>query len=116
MRKLLLASAAVLIMGMGAAQAASVSGTLSITVSPPALALIINPSSATEACTAAAGSAVSQASVTGGDGNAVAFSMTGDTTDFVISSTTGAVTVAPGGIVSADCNHAYSNVITATQP
>jgi hypothetical protein len=118
MRKALLAAVASLALSAGAANAdaASVSGTLSITVSPPAFALVLNPSSATEACAVAGGTVVSTASVTGGDGNAVTFSMTGNTTDFVIGSATGVVTVAPAGVVLADCGKSYTNTVTATQP
>src|SRR5271163_2850975 len=100
------------------AQAASVSGTLSITVSPPALALVLSPSSATEACNVAAGTVIPAISVTGGDGNAITLSMTGDMTDFSLSSTTppANVVVASGGITSADCAKSFTNIITATQP
>jgi hypothetical protein len=107
---------ALIFMSVSHAKAASVSGAMSITVNPPALALILNPSSLTLACNVPSGTLVSNASVTGGDGNAVAFTMSGNTTDFAINSSTGAVTVVSGGVVLADCNKTYSNIITATQP
>jgi len=102
------------------AHAASVSGTLSITVSPaPApLAITMSPSSATEACNVAAGMVVSAISVTGGDGKPNTLSMTGDTTDFSLSSATppANMVVASGGIAPADCAKSFTNTITATQP
>jgi uncharacterized protein (UPF0333 family) len=116
MTRALLLLAAVLAAAPTGASAGSVSGTLSITVSPPALALILNPSNATETCTVAGGTLVSTASTTGGDGNAITFSMTGNTTDFLINSSTGVVTVAVAGVALADCGKTYANVVTATQP
>lgn len=118
MRKLLLTFASVLALGSAAAQAASVSGSLSITVSPPAIGLVINPSAATVACSAVVGSVVSTASITGGDGNPATFSMTGNTTDFSINPSTGVVTVGSGSsaIATADCGKTFSNTISATQP
>jgi hypothetical protein len=98
------------------AEAAAVSAPLSITVSPGALALVLNPSSVTEPCTVAGGTVVSTASTAGGDGNAVTFSMTGNITDFVINATTGVVTVVPAGVALQDCDASYTNIITATQP
>src|SRR5271165_6050850 len=100
------------------ARAANVAATLSITIQPGALMALLNPSSATEACTVAGGTVVSTVSVSGGDGNAITLSMTGNTTDFALSSTTppANVVVAPGGIILADCGKSYTNTITATQP
>ena len=100
------------------AQAASVSGTLSITVSPAPLAISVSPSSATEACSVAAGTVVSAINVTGGDGNAITLSMTGDTTDFVLSATTppANVVVGPSGVAMADCGKTFTNTVTTTQP
>ena len=84
---------------------------------PPPLALVITPSVVTEACAVAGGTLVSQASTTGGDGNVITYSMTGNTTDFVINSATGAVTIVPGGVAPADCGKpTYNNTVTATQP
>lgn len=103
------------------AQAGSVSGTLSVTVQPPALALVLSQSNPTVACNASAGTLVSQASTTGGDGNTITYSMTGsapagDVTDFVINSSTGAITVNTGGVASGNCNKTFSNTVTVTQP
>jgi hypothetical protein len=42
--------------------------------------------------------------------------MTGNTTDFLINSSTGVVTVAAAGVALADCGKTYANVVTATQP
>jgi hypothetical protein len=109
-------AATLLMIGIAAAQGASVSGNLSITVQPGALALVLNPATVTLTCNTAAGTLVSQASTTGGDGNTVTFSMTGNVTDFAINSSTGAITVVAGGIHPADCNMSFTNVVTATQP
>src|SRR5271165_3072394 len=100
------------------AQAANVGTTLTITIQPGALMALLNPSSATEACSVAGGTVVSTVSVSGGDGNPITLSMTGNTTDFVLSATTppANVVVAPGGVILADCNKSYTNTITATQP
>lgn len=97
-----------------AVHAGTVSGTLSITVSPPAMALVINPSSATLACNAAAGTAIAALSVTGGDGNAVTYTLAGDTTDFAISGSN--VVVGANGIAAADCGKTFSETVTAAQP
>jgi hypothetical protein len=101
---------------MASAHAGGVNGTLSITVSPSALVLILNPSSIVEACSVPAGTIISTSSTLGGDGNAITYSMTGNTTDFVINSSTGVITVAARGILAPDCNKSYTNVVTATQP
>lgn len=79
------------------------------------LILVITPSPASISCTLAGGSVVSTASVIGGNGNPVTFSMTGNTTDYTINSATGVVTVVPGGITSTNCGQTFSNTITATQ-
>lgn len=96
------------------ARAGSVTGALSITVQPPAMALVINPSSATLACNAAAGTVVSALSVSGGDGGAVTYTLAGDTTDFAIAGSN--VVVGPNGIAAADCGKTFSESVTATQP
>src|SRR5271165_2076440 len=100
------------------AQAANVASTLTSTIQPGALMQLLNPSSATEACNVPGGTVVSTVSVSGGDGNPITLSMTGNTTDFVLSATTppANVVVAPGGVILADCNKSYTNTITATQP
>lgn len=114
MRLFALALLASLSVPIAVTQAGTVSGTLSIAVSPPALALIINPSSATLACNAAAGTVVAALSVTGGDGNAIAYSLAGNTTDFAISGSN--VVVGPSGIASGSCGKTFAETITATQP
>ena len=96
--------------------AASVSATLSITVQPASAPLTISfsPLNPTEACTVAAGTVVSTVSTSGGDGNPVTLSMTGDTTDFVLSGSN--VVVGPNGITLADCGMTETVTVTATQP
>ena len=83
-----------------------------------ALMVSLNPSSVTEDCYAAGSSAVSAVSVSGGNGNPITLSMTGNTTDFALSATTlpANVIVVSGGILFADCGQLYTNTITATQP
>ena len=100
------------------AQAANVAATLTITMQAGALAALLNPSSATEACNVPGGTVISTVSISGGDGNPITLSMTGNTTDFALSATTppANVVVAPGGVILADCNKSYTNTITATQP
>jgi hypothetical protein len=97
-----------------AAVAGSVSGTLTVVVAPPALAMVINPSNVDEACAVPEGTVVSQLSTTGGDGNPVTFSLTGgDTTDFAISGSN--VVVGPNGIATADCGQTEAVTVTASQ-
>src|SRR5271166_6217004 len=83
-----------------------------------ALILLLNPSSTIEECFIPGGTVVSTVDASGGDGNAITLSMTGNTTDFALSSTTppANVVVVPAGILLADCNQLYNNTITATQP
>jgi len=102
MKKMLLFSTAILSLAIGSfqAQAASVSATLSVIVQAP-LAVVFTPATPTIACSTSAGTVVSALSVTGGDGNAVTWSLAGDTTDFALSGSN--LVVASGGITSADC-------------
>ncbi len=98
-------------------QAATVSGTLTIVIAPPALALVINPSNVGEACEVPAGTVVSQLSISGGDGNPVTFALTPvnkNATDFVISGSN--VVVGANGIAAADCGETEAFAITASQP
>ena len=83
-----------------------------------ALILLLNPSSTTEECFIPGGTVVSTVDASGGDGNAITLSMTGNTTDFSLDATTppANVVVVSGGILLADCNQLYNNTITATQP
>jgi hypothetical protein len=92
--------------------AGSATATLSITVQAP-LAVVFTPSSPTEACSTAAGTVVSALSVTGGDGNTVTWSISGDTTDFALSGAN--IVVGPNGITSADCGKIDTVTVTATQ-
>jgi hypothetical protein len=94
------------------AHAGSATATLSITVQAP-LAVVFTPSSPTEACSTAAGAVVSALSVTGGDGKAVTWSISGDTTDFALSGSN--LVVGPNGIASADCGKVNTVTVTATQ-
>lgn len=102
---------------IASAQAATVSGTLTVVIAPPALAMIINPSNASEACEVPAGTVVSQLSISGGDGNPVTFALTpvnNGATDFVISGSD--VVVGVNGIAAADCGETEAFTITASQP
>jgi|SRR5271166_1080286 len=82
------------------------------------LILLINPSIATEDCFIPGGTIVSTVDASGGDGNAITLSMTGNTTDFALDATSppANVVVVSGGILLADCGILYNNTITATQP
>jgi len=92
--------------------AGSATATLSITVQAP-LAVALTPPNATEACGAAAGTVVSALSVTGGDGNTVTWSISGDTTDFALNGSS--IVVGPNGIALPDCGKVNNVVVTATQ-
>ena len=83
---------------------------------PPPISVSATPSAPTIACAATAGTKVTTASTTGGDGNAITYSMTGNTTDFTINPGTGVVNVASGGIMPVDCGQVFNNTIIATQP
>jgi hypothetical protein len=104
-----------------AAHAATVasSGNLSITIWPVMSGPSFSPTAPSIACNTAAGTLVSTASVSGGDGNPIAWSMTGDTTDFAINASSGAISVGPNGIAAADCPTSGSAnetvTVTATQ-
>ena len=115
MRKMPLFSTAILFLAIGPfqAHAASVSATLSVTVQAP-LAVVFSPATPTIACSTSAGTVVSALSMTGGDGNAVTWSLAGDTTDFALNGSN--LVVASGGITSADCGKTDTVTVTATQP
>jgi hypothetical protein len=100
-----------------AAHAASVSGSMSITVQPQALALVITPASATIACNAAAGTVVSTLSTIGGDGNTIMYAVTGVSNgDFVIGgASSNQIIVGPNGIATADCGKTQNVTVTASQ-
>jgi hypothetical protein len=70
---------------------------------------ILNLSSPSVACNAAPGTSLSVASISGDTGT---FSMSGNTTDFVINPKTGIISVGPNGIVSADCGKSFANTVT----
>ncbi len=94
------------------ALAGSATATLSITVQAP-LAIVVTPPSATEACGTAPGTVVTALSITGGNGNPVTWSISGDTTDFALSGST--VVVGPSGIALTDCGKVNHVVVMATQ-
>jgi len=52
-------------------------------------------------------------SVTGGDGNPITWSISGDTTDFALSGNN--VVVGPNGVAAADCGKVNIVVVTAAQ-
>ncbi len=113
-RASMIAAAALLSAAAGSsALAASTSNTVTITIQAP-LEIVFTPSSPTIACAAAAGTVVSAVSTTGGDGNAVTLTMSGDTTDFALSGSN--VVVASSGITGSDCGKTESVTVTATQP
>ncbi|HEY3910391.1 MAG TPA: hypothetical protein VGM07_10910 [Stellaceae bacterium] len=78
--------------------------------------MVINPSSANEACQAPAGTVVSQLSISGGDGNPVTFALAplnSSATDFAISGSN--VVIGANGIASAHCGETEAFTITASQ-
>jgi len=89
-----------------------VTPTLFVTIQVP-LAIVLTPSAPTEACDAAPGTVVSALSVTGGDGNPITWSISGDTTDFALSGNN--VVVGPNGVAAADCGKVNIVVVTAAQ-
>jgi hypothetical protein len=65
------------------------------------------------ACQLPAGSLVATASITGGDGQTVKWSLSG-TSDFTIDSS-GVISVGPSGVATADCGAPYTFPVTASQ-
>ena len=97
------------------AHAGSVTGSVTITIQQP-LKLVFTPAAPTVSCNAPAGTVLSAASTTGGDGNASTFTATGgDTADFRLRPS-GVIVVGPNGISPANCGTNQSLTITATQP
>jgi hypothetical protein len=116
MRNIAITVAAAFIFAPLAANAATTvtTGTLTVVISPPPLALMLNPSTASEACAVPAGTVVSTLSTTGGDGNAVTYSLTGgDTTDFAVSGSN--IVVGSSGIAAADCGKTETVAVSASQ-
>ena len=107
--------------GVALAAGMGVTQQLSITIFNP-LGIVFSPAAPSIACNAAAGTVVSTASTTGGDGQPVTWgALGGDTGDFAFNSSQ-QVVVGPSGIASAHCPVAPTlsttqNVnVTATQP
>ena len=114
MRSIAIAAVVSLVLAPVAAAAGSVSGTLTVVLGPPALAMVINPSNVNEVCAVPQGTVVSQLSTVGGDGNPVAFSITGgDSTDFAISGSN--VIIGPNGITAANCGQTEAVTVSASQ-
>ena len=82
----------------------------------PALALAFNPSAPSIACNVPGGTLVAAITASGGDGNPITLSITGDTTDFALSATTlpANVIVASGGITSASGKCPLTAPVTET--
>lgn len=98
-----------------AASAATVTGTLTITVQAP-LSISFTPASPTLACAAAPGTVIATATLAGGDGNpASGFTLANvPNNDFAVSGDN--VVVGAAGINPADCGKAISIGVTGTQP
>ena len=92
--------------------AGSATATLFVTIQVP-LAIVFTPSAPIEACDTAPGTLVSALSVTGGDGNPITWSISGDTTDFALSGNN--VVVGANGFAAADCGKVNTVVVTAAQ-
>ena len=96
------------------AHAGSVTGAVTITIQQP-LELVFTPAAPTVPCNAPAGTVLSAASTTGGDGNASTFTATGgDTADFAVQGTN--IVVGTNGINPANCGTTQNLTIQATQP
>ena len=82
----------------------------------PALALAFNPSAPSIDCNIPGGTVVADITSTGGDGNPITLSISGDTTDFALSATAlpANVIVASGGITSATGKCPITTPVTET--
>lgn len=85
------------------AQAATASTTQTLTITIYPFNLVFNPAAPNIPCSSPAGTAVATATIQGGDGTPVTFTMAGDTTDFTINASTGVISVGPNGIAAAEC-------------
>ena len=99
--------------GAVANAANTATGTLSVVIQSP-LAIVFTPAAPTISCSTAVGTVVTAISTTGGDGNAVTYTISGDTTDFALSGSN--IVVASGGITSADCGKTEAITVGASQP
>jgi hypothetical protein len=98
------------------AATASINVGIAITADP--LTLVFNPTNPTVPCNTPPGTAVMAITTSGGDGNAVALSMTANSADFALSATAppANLIVGPAGIASPDCNTVETVSISASQP
>jgi hypothetical protein len=82
------------------------------------LTLFVSPPAPTIICTLPGGAVVAQITTAGGDGNPISLSLTGDTTDFVLSGIAppANVLVAPTNISPTVCGDVVNVTVTATQP
>lgn len=120
-RSMIAAAALILSVASAANAQQSASATLPIVIGPaPAvLSIAFNPPTATEACLAPAGTVVSAVVPSGGDGNPISYTLSGDTGNFALDGNTPPnVVVGPNGINISACNPSLSDsvTVTATQP
>jgi hypothetical protein len=80
---------------------------------PSPLTVTFSPASPTVLCAAAPGTTVSTIGTSGGDGNSITLSISGDTTDFDLSGTN--IVVGPNGITTPDCGQVDIVTVTGTQ-
>jgi hypothetical protein len=113
-----LAAVGVLLIGLISDQAlaANASATLTVTILSP-LAISFNPSSASISCSAPAGTVITAITSSGGDSKSIGVTLTGDTSDFALSTATlpANVIVGQNGIAAANCGKSNSVTVTATQ-
>lgn len=89
---------------------------LSILITPILVGPSFNPANPSIDCGQPAGTLVSVASVSGGDGQPVTWSLTGgDTADFAIDSS-GNIKVGPNGINPNNCSTSQTVTVAASQP
>jgi hypothetical protein len=102
---------AVLVLSVGAALAGSTSQTVPLSVR--ALPLHADVTGITAECSWPAGTVVAQYAASGGNGQPITWTLTGDTADFAMSGSS--LVVGPSGIASGNCGKVNTVTVTATQ-
>ena len=116
MKTILVAALAVLAAHSANAATVTVAKPLTITITPVLVGPSFNPANPSIDCGQPAGTLVSVASVSGGDGQPVTWSLTGgDTADFAIDSS-GNIKVGPNGINANSCSTSQTVTVAASQP
>lgn len=85
---------------------------LTVTINAP-FSISASPAAPQIACNAAAGSTVTTLTANGGDGTAISYSLSGDTSDFAMSGSN--IVVGSNGINPSNCGSTQNVTITASQ-